>query len=149
MKLRYIIGGLLAGYVIMRMTNAQDFLARTLWAEARGEGREGMIAVANVVMNRVKSARYPDSVVGVVFQEWQFSAWNPGDPNRRKALTVTEDDKLFQLALSIAGEAVHGTLPDITGGAMHYHVIGLNPNWRDDSKISATIGHHVFYAGIA
>ena len=99
MKKYFIISGLiLAGYISMRLTNAQDLLARTIFGEARGEGRAGMEAVAWVVMNRVNSSRYPNTVAGVVFQEWQFSAFNTNDPNRIKLLSVTSEDAVFPAA---------------------------------------------------
>jgi len=108
-----------------------------------------MAAVASVIVNRVNSSRYPDSVVGVVLQEWQFSTWNPTDSNRLKILTVTDSDPLFAQALQIAGQAISGALPDTTYGSLHYHAAGVTPNWMDESKRVAIIGHHYFYAGIA
>ena len=140
----------MVGYLaLMRVNNKIDFLARTVWGEARGEGAPGMAAVAAVVMNRVVSPRYPDTVQGVVLQDWQFSVWNIADPNRLKVLAVSDSDPDFRQALAIAADAVNGRLPDPTGGATHYHTVNINPYWRDDSKRTVTIGNHIFYAGIA
>ena len=147
----YYVGAALAvgGYLTMRLTNDVDFLARTIYGEARGEGRAGMEAVASVIMNRVRSTRYPNSVAGVVLQEWQFSTWDITDPNRIKIMTVTDADPLFFQAKEIARQAVAGTLPDRTGGALHYHAKSVKPAWAATGKISAVIGNHLFYTGVA
>lgn len=126
-----------------------DILARTIWGEARGESRQGREAVASVVMNRVADRRYPKTVAGVCQQRWQFSVWNDGDPNREKILAVTVRDARFKECLAIAERAVAGSLIDATGGATHYHTTGVRPNWADDTKVSARIGSHIFYRGIA
>ena len=70
------------------MTHIQqvhDVVARTLWGEARGEGVAGQIAVAWVIRNRVHDANprswWGEGYIGVCHKSWQFSCWNPGDPN--------------------------------------------------------------------
>ncbi|AWZ00515.1 spore cortex-lytic enzyme [Rhodobiaceae bacterium] len=126
-----------------------DILARTLWGEARGENREGREAVASVIMNRVASSRYPDAAAKVCQQNKQFSVWNFGDPNRAKILAVTVGDPVFKECLAIAERAVSGSLIDKTGGATHYHTTAIRPYWAEEEKISARIGSHIFYRGIA
>ncbi len=128
------------------MTEDQaDYLARTIYGEARGEGLRGMQAVANVVMNRVKAASwYGASVKDVCLKPYQFSCWNENDPNRAKILAATPV-QLAQ-ARNIAEQAIAGTLPDITGGATHYHAKSVNPYWAASMTKTATIGSHIFYA---
>lgn len=126
-----------------------DILARTIWGEARGENREGREAVASVIMNRVADRRWSKNVAEVCQWPWQFSAWNKGDPNRAKILAVTVSDPVFKECLAIAQRAVSGALIDKTGGATHYHTTGIRPNWAEEEKISARIGTHIFYRGIA
>jgi spore germination cell wall hydrolase CwlJ-like protein len=122
-------------------------LARTLWGEARGEGRAGMEAVAAVIVNRAQSPRWPDSIAAVCKQPWQFSAWNDGNPNRAKMLRLgpDSDDPAFQLAWEIAGDAVAGRLPDRTNGADHYHADYVSPSWASGMTRTAAIGSHQFY----
>ena len=81
---------------------------------------------------------------------WQFSAWNESDTNRKKLLNVDATNSVFQDALTIAERAVNGTLTDNTGGATHYHVERMKkyPKWKDDTKVVARIGSHIFYKGI-
>ena len=132
--------------------NEQLILAQTIYGEARGEGREGMEAVANVVMNRVRAGGWwGNSVIGVALKPWQFSAWNENDPNRAIIENKRPDqgDLVFDLAYDIAGEALRGELADRTGGATHYHTKAILPGWADETKLVADIGAHLFYKGIA
>jgi len=126
---------------------AVDVVARTVWGEARGEGREGMQAVANVIANRVdRPGWWGRDWVSVCLKSRQFSAWNRRDPNRTKIVAVTADDPMFRQALDIAARAVAGTLPDITGGATHYHTRAVSPAWASSLELKGTIGNHIFYA---
>ena len=129
------------------MTEPQtDYLARTLYGEARGEGYRGMQAVANVIMNRVKKGGwYGASVKDVVLKPYQFSCWNVTDPNREKIINATPAQ--LSTALEIAKKAINGELPDITGGATHYYANSISaPYWASSMKKTATIGNHIFYA---
>jgi|GEM_PF-1301260 N-acetylmuramoyl-L-alanine amidase len=127
-----------------------DVLAKTLWGEARGEGLAGMNAVAAVIVNRVKSRRYPSTVKGVCLQPWQFSMWNEDDPNGEHAMSMRPGDSAsYDQCLAVARAAIAGRVADPTGGALHYAVSGLNPYWAADAKISAQIGRHTFYVGVA
>jgi cell wall hydrolase len=127
-----------------------DILARTIWGEARGEGLRGMQAVANVIVNRANQGGWwGDSIATVALKDKQFSVWNDEtEPNTVAALNVDDNDLQFIEAISIAKEAVEGTLPDITGGATNYHADYVSPYWADSSKITATIGKHIFYEGL-
>lgn len=128
-----------------------DILSRTLWGEARGEGAEGMKAVACVVLNRVKVAKergsywWGNDIIQVCQKPYQFSAWNRSDPNFRKLQSVDERDLYFATALRIARRAVIGALKDVTGGATHYHADSITPYWAQGERPSVTIGRHVFY----
>jgi len=130
---------------------AVDALARTLWGEARGEPVRGIEAVAAVIVNRVRAAErrggfwWGGSVVAVCRKPYQFSCWNANDPNRPKLLAVTTADPVFATCLRVARRAVAGLLPDPTGGATHYHAVGLHPDWAAGHSPSAEIGRHVFY----
>jgi spore germination cell wall hydrolase CwlJ-like protein len=134
---------------------AVDTLARTIWGEARGEGTAGMEAVANVVMNRVAFSRarggywWGNTVEEVCRKPWQFSCWNPTDPNVLKLRQLTTADTQFRQAITIAAAAVDGRLPDRTGGATHYHAPSVRPAWRVSAVKTAMIGAHTFYRGIA
>ena len=129
----------------------QDILARTIWGEARGETLTGKEAVANVVLNRLKTAQrrgkmwWGNSIIDICQKPMQFSCWNENDINRKKLLAVTEADQQFAICQRIARRALNGVLPDHTFGADHYHEASIMPDWAESRVATVTIGHHVFY----
>lgn len=140
----------------------KDYLARTCWGEARGEGKAGQRAVAAVILNRVADRRYPSTVQGVALQRrwverlqryiYQFSMWDPLDHNEKLARAVTAADANFRSCLDVAEEALTGRLSDPTGGATMYYSPsamvpkGSLPGWNFSVlRQSATIGKHVFF----
>ena len=128
-----------------------DVLARTLWGEARGEGTQGMHAVANVILNRVKIAEkkgkywWGNNIIQVCQKPYQFSCWNRSDPNFKKLQNVDEKDLYFSTAMRIARRAVMGCLDDVTKGSTHYHAADITPYWVKGEEAVTTIGNHVFY----
>lgn len=116
--------------------------ALCIWREARGEGRDGMRAVAHVIKNRVTPEK---NVYSVVTQKWQFSSMTaPGDS--QTVLYPSPDDAYFQDAVQIATEVLQGDDPDLTNGADHYfnpHVV--LPEWAAHMTKVASIGNHDFY----
>lgn len=126
-----------------------DVFARTIWGEARGEGLAGMQAVASVVMNRVASPRFPSTAKAVCLQPAQFSCWNEDDANAPKALAVGASDPAYMTALDIAQRALNGALGDNTGGALFYAVKSMTPYWAKGAIVTAEIGNHRFYTGVA
>lgn len=123
-----------------------DILARTIWGEARGEGEQGMHAVANVIMNRVaRPGWWGKCVASVCQKDRQFSCWNAGDPNREKLLSISDDDSAFLIAQRIAAKAVDGVLSDKTNSATHYHTRAIMPYWAKAETPCFELGNHVFY----
>lgn len=129
-----------------------DIMARTIWGEARSEGYQGMQAVANVIMNRVRSRRWANTPAKVCLQKYQFSVWLGGDASKSAMLAVTESNDLFRQAKEIARRAILNDLTDVTGGADHYlnEIVtikirgGSLPSWFDTQKKTASIGRHTF-----
>lgn len=108
-------------------------LAKVISAEARGEPYEGQVAVGAVVLNRVASPSFPNSVSGVVYQPGAFSAVT--DSNW--SATVTNSAK------SAAQDAINGWDP--TGGALYYYNPAKTSNqWIRTRPVVKTIGNHVF-----
>lgn len=136
-------------FIGVRMRNI-DTTARIAWGEARNQGAKGMQAVLNVIANRANDSRYPDSLASVATQPWQFSAYNENDPNRDKLLRVDDNDLNFAQAVELAAQNVRGDLPDITGGATHYHTKHIAPPfWTKGATKTAEIGDHIFYKDVA
>jgi N-acetylmuramoyl-L-alanine amidase len=126
-------------------------LAITLWGEARGEGIEGKIAVAFVILNRSIDKRWPDTIQEVCIQPKQFSAWNDNDLNFPELIRKSKQGKFYDRD-PVWKECLwtsHGVLStwvrDLTHGANHYCVTRLNPSWADESKITVVIGNHKFF----
>lgn len=139
------------------------YLAATIWAEARGEGPDGMRQVAHVIRNRVdtNNARaFGTGFRGVTTHAWQFSCWNANDPNRAHlnrgyldTKLVGKDSLRWKEAKLIAQEVLAGEA-DVTSGADHYHTTRVNPVWNRsvDKRTGKTIlvkiaqiGNHIFY----
>lgn len=133
--------------------DAVSVVARTLWGEARGEGRVGMAAVANVIANRVSLGwRGAADAIDVCLARKQFSCWNDGDPNlARMERVMRAPDAAYLDACDIARRMLAGDLPDRTDGATHYFVSTLRPRprWAEGQTPSQVIGQHEFYKGIA
>ena len=120
-------------------------LARLIYGEARGEPVQGRIAVACVVRNRVRRPSWWGRTWReVMLKPYQFSCFNPGDPNFRVVLTVSENDPLFRECVWIAQGVILGILQDNTDGATHYHRWDRSPKWGRRMKATVTIGNHVF-----
>jgi spore germination cell wall hydrolase CwlJ-like protein len=128
------------------LSREQRCLAEAVYFEARSEPEEGQAAVAQVVLNRVKSGLYPSSICGVVYQNrhrhlaCQFTFACEG-----KALRIT-DSETWRSASRIAKEVLEGKtyLADV-GAATHYHADYVRPRWAKRLKKMDVIGRHIFY----
>ena len=108
-------------------------LAKIIAAEARGESYTGQVAVGAVVLNRVDSSSFPDTVSGVVYQAGAFSAVR--DSNWSVAPDAT--------AKKAAQDAINGWDP--SGGALYYYNPAKTSNqWIRTRPVITTIGRHVF-----
>lgn len=108
-------------------------LARTIYGEGRGEPYTGQVAIGAVVMNRVRSPQFPNTISGVVYQRHAFTAVSDGQIN------LTPDDK----AMKAAKDAINGWDP--TGGALYYYNPAVATSaWIFDRQTITVIGKHVF-----
>lgn len=148
-KWLYIIAGFaLLGYYWK--VKEMELFARTIYGEARGEGLIGMVAVAWAIMNRANSGRwYGGSLTQVILRPFQFSLWNHPDANYKATIAADENDPAYQKALSVAQSVIDGTISDPTKGATHYHTTDVKPDWVATGEVTARIGNHIFYKGVA
>lgn len=127
----------------------KGIIARTAYGEARGEGNFGMHVVVNTIQNRLASGVrwWGHSLRTICLHPWQYSCWNPTDPNRAKMFKVTEDDLQFRAANNLADRALAGSLPDFSVGADSYYdsLIGKPPDWAVGRDPVAIVGHHWLY----
>ena len=113
-------------------------LASAIFHEAKGESMTGQLAVANVILNRAQSGRFPASVCGVVAQRGQFSFVRRG-----VIPTPAAHHASYRTAMAIAQIALGKAWTDPVAGAMFFHAAHVSPKWG--KRRVATIGHHIFY----
>jgi len=115
-------------------------MALTIYHEARGETEQGQAAVGHVILNRVKSLRYPDNVCAVVAQKNSFS-WYWDD----KSDTITKPAKFKQILL-LSTQLWNEAVPDNTHGATHYfNPDKADPVWARKMTYLVTLDNHRFY----
>lgn len=127
--------------------------ARTVWGEARGEPELGQVAVAWVIRNRAEwtpPAWWGDSIKTVCRKPFQFSCWNPRDPNRAHLLGSVDALEGYADIFTIVSGVLTGDTKDPTGGATHYRVRGTPAIWESEVRRRGiepvSIGKHDFYA---
>ncbi|AVO39817.1 cell wall hydrolase [Pukyongiella litopenaei] len=120
-------------------------LSEALYFEARGETVKGQFAVAEVIMNRVASNSYPNSLCGVIRQgtgkkfQCQFTYTCDGHKE------VIREKKAFERVAKVARAVIDGAVEDLTAGATHYHTSAVRPRWSRTFTRTAQIGVHMFY----
>jgi len=120
-------------------------LAQAIYYEARSESRVGRLAVADVVLNRVASPVYPDTICEVVFQGserktgCQFSFTCDGSMKARLNKRMWSESEM------LAGAVLAGIRKPVSRYATHYHADYVSPQWADTLTPTAVIGTHKFY----
>ncbi len=114
-------------------SNDRYLLAKIVYAEARGESYTGQVAIAAVVLNRVKDSRFPNTVSGVIYQPWAFTAVNDGQIN------LEPNQKAYQAA----DDALNGWDPTY-GSVYYYNPQTATSKWIYTTKKVTQIGKHVF-----
>ena len=128
-------------------TRAVECLALAVAYEAGHEAIEGQRAVAEVVLNRVRTPAFPKSVCDVVFAGstrrtgCQFTFTCDGSLRRRLP------ERMLSAARSVAEDALDGRLPTLVAGATHYHADYVSPYWAPTLTRVVKIGGHIFYRG--
>jgi spore germination cell wall hydrolase CwlJ-like protein len=134
-----------------RLANALDAsrdlecLTQAAYYEARGEGTDGMRAVAQVVLNRARHASFPSTVCSVVFQGsgrrvgCQFSFTCDG------SMRAPVNRAAWNRARDVASAALSGAVYAGVGNATFFHTTGVSPSWRNNLMRVSQVGSHVFY----
>lgn len=113
--------------------NDLNLLARLIYGEARGESYVGQVAVGAVVLNRVKSASFPNTISGVIYQGYAFTAVADGQINLTPNAT----------AKKAAQDAMNGWDPTY-GAIYYYNPATATSSWIFSRQTLVTIGNHVF-----
>ena len=112
-------------------------MAGAIYFEAKGEPLNGQLAVAEVILNRSKSGRFPKSVCSVVTQRGQFSFVRGG------RVPSIAPNKQYRTAVAVARVALADAWDSPATGAMYFHARRVSPSWNRVQV--AAIGNHVFY----
>ena len=123
-------------------------LSEVMYYEARGEGQDGQMAVAEVVFHRLRHGQYGHSICAVVYEGaggsgCQFSFTCNGELAQHKSSVAWRSSEILAARI-LTGQTA---LRDITGDATHFHATSVSPDWADDNGMERTtqIGNHVFY----
>lgn len=135
-----------------RANAERDCLAQAIYHEARGESEAGQLAVANVIVNRARSGKFPPTLCGVIYQnankgryrcQFTFACDGRSDaPGERRAWArsaALAEDVYAEFAL---GENV-GAVP---GSVLYYHTTAVRPSWSNTFNAVAKVGSHIFYS---
>jgi N-acetylmuramoyl-L-alanine amidase len=150
---------MLAGLLSSTPIADVECLAMNIYHEARNQPFAGQLAVASVVINRVRDERFPDTVCEVVHQgptrpSWkgtgelipvrnrcQFSWYCDGKSD--KPLELQQFKRIYLLSIDILrGDTLN---LDITDGATHYHADYVTPSWASSKTKTIEIEDHIFY----
>ncbi|MHA1528448.1 MAG: cell wall hydrolase [Alphaproteobacteria bacterium] len=133
------------GVRVGKRTKQWHCMTQALYFEVRGENLVGQVAVAEVILNRVDSKSYPNSVCGVIQQgqskrnACQFSFICDGKVEH------IGDRKSFEALGKVAWVMMEGKPRILTGKATHYHAASVLPRWAGRLVRTARIGDHIFY----
>ena len=132
-----------------------ECLALNSYFEARNQSLAGQIAVAQVVLNRVKSEHYPNTICEVIqqgptYENWKgnvlpvrnqchFSWWCDGMSD------IPQDKETYSNILSIMQDLLDNKTLDITEGSVYYHADYVKPSWANEVQQTLTIDNHIFY----
>jgi hypothetical protein len=130
----------------------RECLAQAIYHEARGESASGQLAVANVIVNRARSGKFPKSLCGVIYQnankglyrcQFTFACDGRDDtPTERGAWASSQD-----LAQRIYKKfAVGNEIGAVPGKALYYHTTAVRPSWANTFNQVAAVDSHIFYA---
>lgn len=147
------VEGPIIGNPMIANNPEEECLALNVYYEARSDNLAGKYAVADVVLNRVKDTRYPNTICDVVYQgrlgttggeilrdQCQFSWYCDG-----KADNPADEDSWQQAQMVAYNIINYRKFRGITEGATHYHATYVSPTWAPTLEFVGTIGLHLYY----
>ncbi len=138
----------LRNVTLRNLDKQESCLATAIYHEARGESIKGQFAVAEVILNRVASRSFPNSICGVVYQgasnqgrgcQFSFACDGRSEAMPNKVAATR--------ARRIAQVMADGGHRGLTGGALYFHTTAVNPSWARRFTQTSQIGAHLFYRG--
>jgi N-acetylmuramoyl-L-alanine amidase len=124
----------------------------TIYCEASSEDHTARLGVAWTIINRLRSARFGDTVAEVCLKRLQFSEWNADQAdnlNLLRAARCAEADSVMADCGVAFDQAYFAIVPDPTHGATHYHDTSIQPpTWAKDAIRAVQLGRLIFYRGV-
>ena len=149
-----------------RADSAVECLTKNIYFEAKSESVAGQLAVALVVLNRVKHRAFPSTICEVIYEGPLYESWKTRQiPHLPKELRTyyprrdrcqfswycdgksdkPKEQTAFQLAHRLAWLVINGHVFDFTDGAIFYHADYVNPKWAKDKQKLFQLDSHIFY----
>lgn len=149
----YIDSGYMPTAKRVELANTErECLAQAIYHEARGESAAGQLAVANVIVNRARSNRYPSSLCGVIYQnadkgryrcQFTFACDGRDNTPRERQAWARSEALASDIYADYATGADIGALPR---SALFYHTTAVSPSWSNTYNQVAQVGAHIFYS---
>jgi len=128
----------------------QDYLLGivTVFQEAEGEPYKGKVAVAEVILRRMKKKYMSDgTVAGTVLRKYQFSGFNTDSANRIRSFKIDTSVPVVDECVRAWVEADKGS--NLVPGCLHYYNANIvSPPWAEGAEVVAVIGNHTFLKGV-
>jgi spore germination cell wall hydrolase CwlJ-like protein len=157
MDMKYILLVLLLVSNIVLAEDESHCLVLAMYGEARGEVLDGKVAVANVILNRVKNRKFPNTICKVVLQKHQFESMKKLKKHvSTKSLPKMNytDSNIYISIIKLADKILKGEVKDNTKGSTHFFApiaqkaLGRGlPKWALKLTYTTTIAKHTFYKG--
>ena len=132
-----------------------ECLALNSYYESRNQSIAGQIAVAQVVLNRVESPKFPNTICDVIYQGPTYTNWKGNEmPVRNRChfswwcdgkSDIPVDVRTYHKILDMLTDLVYSDTIDVTDGSTHYHADYVEPDWSKKLEKTVTIDDHIFY----
>lgn len=151
-----VVGILTVPHAFASDENGEAYcMAKNIYFEAGNQPVAGKIAVSQVVLNRVYSVAYPDTVCDVIYQARWRTNWKGDEVPVRHMCQFSwfcdgksddpVDSDTWMFSLMVAHSVLNGDFGDITEGSTHYHADSVHPYWADSLNRTVQIDNHIFY----
>ncbi len=122
-----------------------DYLAKTAFGEAEGEGDPGLTAVMYAIKNRVGKRPSWNNVQAVVQAPHQFDSWSAGNPRKPAMESLDPQSDTYKHLLDLASQVMNGQVQDPTkGSTLFYNPAKVSPGWAARAQPTVAIGNHTF-----
>lgn len=123
----------------------QRCMAEAIYYEARSETRAGQKAVGEVIMNRVASKHFPDTICGVVYEGSERTTGCQFTFTCDGSMEIAPRGRYWEESQAMSKLVMMGGFKPLTNRATHYHTTAVDPHWSNTMRMTRRVGSHVFY----